>query len=70
MIYKMLFSSSCSKFRDSNNNLNILDPIFLQDIIMTNKNVYIPTRRFKINMVLRSIVKDNMTNYLSGVSVL
>lgn len=43
---------------------NLIDPIYLQNIVRNNVSVYVPNRRFKIPMTLRIVIKDRITNYL------
>jgi hypothetical protein len=58
-------SNIYNKFKLSGFDTNAIDPIYLQNIVMKSKSVYIPTRRFYIKFVFRIVIKDKFTNYLT-----
>ena len=58
------FSNVYNKYKLSGFDSNTIDKIYLQNIAMRNKSVYIPSRRFKLNMTARVVIKDQFTQYI------
>lgn len=57
-------SNIYNKFKSSGFDTHAIDQIYLQNIVMKYKSVYIPTRRFKVCLNFRIVIKDKFTNYL------
>lgn len=43
---------------------NNVEQIYLQNITIKNRSIYIPSRRFKIPLTFRIVNKDSITNYI------
>jgi len=62
---KALFSNIYNIAKIAGFDSKTIDNIYLQNIVMKNKTVYIPNRRFKIELTARIIIKDQFTQYIN-----